>query len=399
MPKKKKLNKKAKPVQNVENESNEQLNNLNEINSKLSKLNIKNNELNIKNEKKKHKSNLGQFYTTNYQYILQNMQIPEDIKIIIEPFTGKGDLLNFIKNKDKYILELYDLDPKYSKTIKRDTLLNPPSYDNKFVLTNPPYLARNKNKDKTLYDKYNCNDLYKCFINNLIDSKCLGGIIIIPLNFLCSIRKSDIDLRKLFCNKFEMKIINIFEEKVFDDTSYTICSIYFIQKNKDEDRQINANIYPANKKINILLNKENNFTFGGELYNLPLNKKIIIKRATKKNKDSKYLTNIFLKCIDDNIDSQLGLKMVENKDIFIDTTSKLSERSYASICINNDNKTVLLEDQKKIILEFNKFIKTKRDKYNSLFLSNYRDSNSIARKRISFDLTFKIINYLMATSV
>ena len=92
------------------------------------------------------KQKLGQFYTTNYDYILK-ICIPNNIKNIIEPFTGEGDLLKFINIKN-YNLELYDIDPKYNGTVKCDTLYNPPNYDNKFVLTNPPYLARNKNTDK-----------------------------------------------------------------------------------------------------------------------------------------------------------------------------------------------------------------------------------------------------------
>ena len=112
------------------------------------------------------KTNLGQFYTTNYDYILQNMLIPAGVSTIIEPFAGNCDLLNFINDKNKYTIELYDIDPKCDNTIQRDTLKDPPTYDNKFVLTNPPYLARNKNKNKELYEKYNCNDLYKCFIIN-----------------------------------------------------------------------------------------------------------------------------------------------------------------------------------------------------------------------------------------
>ena len=40
----------------------------------------------------------------------------------------------------------------------------------------------------------------------------------------------------------------------------------------------------------------------------------------------------------------------------------------------------------------NEYIKEQREKYNSLFLTNYRESNSIARKRISFDLAFRICN-------
>jgi site-specific DNA-adenine methylase len=117
------------------------------------------------------KKQLGQFYTTNYEYILSNMEIPEDTKTIIEPFVGNGDLLKFIKNKCE--IEMYDIDPKYPNTIKQDTLENPPDYTNKFVLTNPPYLARNKSKKKEIYNKYKCNDLYKCFISKF-NRKCMS---------------------------------------------------------------------------------------------------------------------------------------------------------------------------------------------------------------------------------
>ena len=36
----------------------------------------------------------------------------KNIKKIIEPFAGNGDLLNFIKNKDNYKIECYDIEPK-----------------------------------------------------------------------------------------------------------------------------------------------------------------------------------------------------------------------------------------------------------------------------------------------
>ena len=267
---------------------------------------------------------LCQFYTTNYEIILKNMSIPTNIKIIIEPFAGKCDLLKFIDYylkpsvKNKYQLELYDIEPKDKRIIKRDTLINPPNYDFKFVLTNPPYLARNKNKNKKIYDLYNSDDLYKCFIINLIESNCLGGIIIIPVNFLCSYRKKDIMLRKNFIEKYNLILINIFE------------------------------------------NNEN---------------------------------------------KQLGLKMVKDEDIFIDNTKNLSSRSYASLVIYYYNhneicepsvrgnaKKLNLKQQEKLVEMFNKFIKEKREKYNSLFLSNYRDNN---RKRITFDLAFKICIFIL----
>ena len=339
------------------------------------------------------KKQLGQFYTTNYKYILSNMEIPKGIKTIIEPFVGNGDLLNFITDKNKYNIETYDIDPKNANTTKRDTLENPPIYTNKFILTNPPYLARNKSKNKDLYNKYHCNDLYKCFIINIITNICLGGIIIVPVNFICSIRKSDTELRKKFLEIYSIKTVNIFEEKVFDDTSYAVCSIYFVKKT-NHLAHIRLFIYPSGKEMEIDLTTENNYSIGGEIYNIPQNPQYKVQRATKKTIIKTNITNILLKCIDDNINSQLGFKVVEDKDIFIDETAKLSARSYASLVINTP---LTLEQQKTLVDKMNNYIKKNREKYNSLFLTNYRESNTIARKRISFELAFKICNYILST--
>ena len=337
------------------------------------------------------KKQLGQFYTTNYAYILSNMEIPSNVINIIEPFVGNGDLLNFIENKKKYNLEIYDIDPKIAHTIKQETLTNPPDYTDKFILTNPPYLAKNKSKEKYLYEKYKCDDLYKCFIINIISNVCLGGIIIIPLNFISSFRKADIKLREKFLEKYSLEIINIFEEQVFDDTTYTVCSMYFIKKLQNEvNNNIKIYIYPSKKDMIISLTSENNYTIGGEIFNLQQSSKYKIQRATKDTKEN--ITNILLKCIDDNINSQLGFKIVSDKDRYIDNTENLSARSYATLVIN---KSLTLEQQQHLVDEMNKFVKEKREKYNSLFLTNYRESNTIARKRISFDLAFKICNHIL----
>ena len=332
------------------------------------------------------KNELGQFYTTRYEYILSNMIIPDNVKTIVEPFVGKGDLLNFIKDKDKYNFEIYDIDPKIENTVKRDTLSDPPDYSNKFILTNPPYLARNKSKKKDLYDYYDCNDLYKCFILNIISNICDGGIIIVPLNFLSSIRKSDIDLRRKFLEKYTIKIINIFEEQVFNDTTYAVCTIYFV-KNENEMGVIKTYIYPSKKQINICLNSENNYTIGGEIYNLKQNSEYVIRRATRET--TVNITNILLKCIDDSKEKQLGFKIVSDEDRFIDMTENLSARSYATIVIN---KPITLYQQRILVDKLNEYIKSQREKYNSLFLTNYRETD---RKRISFDLAFKICNHFL----
>ena len=270
---------------------------------------------------KTNKQILGQFYTTNQEYILQNIKIPDNIKNIIEPFTGNGDLVIFIekeqeKNNVKYIIECYDIEPKKDYIIKKDTIKNPPDYTNKYLITNPPYLARNKSKDKSLFDKYDVNDLYKCVIKDILTNICLGGILIIPLNFWSSIRIADIELRKLFLEKYNVILLNIFEEQVFDDTTYTICSFQFeLKQNNNNSNILNIIIYPSKTIIKTELNNNNNFMIGGDIYNLKLKNIYKITRLTNKNKE-KSNTNILVKCIDDNINNQIGLSFVEDKDIY-----------------------------------------------------------------------------------
>lgn len=329
------------------------------------------------------KKELGQFYTTNYEYILQNFKIPDNVKNIIEPFAGNGDLIKFLDT----IPECYDIEPKQDFIIKRDTLLNPPDYNNKFIITNPPYLARNKNKCKEIYDKYNQNDLYKCFIYQLIHNDCIGGILIVPLNFWCSIRKSDINLRKMFLQRYDIILLNIFEEKIFDDTTYNICSFQFEKSNNN--KQINCTIYPKKINYTFYLNESNNYSFGGEIYKLPQNKNIKIERLTYKKINSKYKTNIIAKCIDNNINDKI--KLYISNELYIDNTENLTARTFATLIIQPEMSSEL---QEKIVITFNKYLSENRKKYNSLFLTNYRENNSITRKRISFTLLFQIINYI-----
>lgn len=343
----------------------------------------------------KNKKKLGQFFTTNHEYILQNMKISPIIKNIIEPFCGDGDLVSFITSQhSKAKMECYDIDPKKDFITKRDTIKNPPNYNGKYVITNPPYLARNKSDTKELFEQYECNDLYKCFIKELCSNHCIGGIIIVPLNFWCSIRKNDIDLRRLFLQEYTVSLINIFEEKVFDDTSYTVCSFQFErreeEKEEEDDEYININIYPSDKKIKTVLKETNNYMIGGDIYHLET-KDYKITRLTSKNIDEKN-TNILVKCIDDSEEKKICLSYVSEKDIYIDNTPKLSSRTYATLVID---PPINEEKQKWLVKSFNEFLNNYRHKYHSLFLANYRESKDIARKRISFDLVYQICSYLL----
>jgi Eco57I restriction-modification methylase len=339
------------------------------------------------------KKMLGQFMTTNYDHILKNMVIPKDTLTIIEPFCGRGDLLKFLGDDHSYTLECYDIQPQHELAIERDTIMDPPMYSGKFVLTNPPYLARNKAQNKAPFDLYKTNDLYKCFIMSIIKDRCDGGIVIIPLNFLSSIRKGDIQLRKQFMEQYTITQINIFEEQVFDDTTYTTCAIQFKLNESDSAQLISIDIYPSNTHIDTSLTEENHFMLGGHIYNLPTNENYTISRLTRVNKDEVH-TNILAKCIDDNSDNQIGLSIAEIDQLYCDNTDKLSSRTYATLVIS---PPISIEKQTKLVDRFNAYLQSERQKYNSLFLCNYRESKDIARKRISFGLVYSICAYLLLT--
>ena len=94
---------------------------------------------------------------------------------------------------------MYDIDPKSNDIIKQDTLLHPVDLDNKFAITNPPYLARNKSKDKVLFDKYKTNDLYKCYILQLIGAKKhIGGNNYYTIEFFFFNQKRRCEFEKKF---------------------------------------------------------------------------------------------------------------------------------------------------------------------------------------------------------
>jgi hypothetical protein len=337
------------------------------------------------------KQALGQFMTTNQEHILQNLFIPPNVNNIIEPFAGKGDLIKFIPEQDNRAIEMFDIDPQTPETIRRDTIKTPPVYSNKFVLTNPPYLARNKSQDKCLFDKYNENDLYKCFLSELLTENCpIGGIIIIPLNFWSSIRNADIQLRKRFLERFEITHLNIFEEQVFDDTTTTVCSFQFTRRMATTGNMpMPITIFPTQLQLFVSLSEENNYTIGGEIYNLNVNKSYTITRITRKKYTTNGLTNILVKCIDDNADNTIQLSIA---DVYVDETPNQSARTYATLVIQ---PPISKKRQEQLVADFNHLLNAYREKYHSLFLTNYRESKDIARKRISFDLVYQIVGHLL----
>ena len=150
-------------------------------------------------------------------------------------------------------------------------------------------------------------------------------------------------------------------------------------------------LYPSKNRIETVLQDSNNYLIGGEIYKLITKGDYKISRLTKKNKD-KQNTNILVKCIDDNRNSKIGLSFVDNDKVYIDNTPNQTARTYATLIIE---PAINIEKQKELVNKFNKFLEERRIKFNSLFLTNYRESKDIARKRISFDLVYSMVEYIL----
>lgn len=331
------------------------------------------------------KQSLGQFYTTNSKYIIGDLldHIPAN-STIIDPFAGNHDLLNLFSNSFNKLA--YDIDPKLSETIKKDTILDPPNYNNKWIITNPPYLAKNKNKDKTIYNKYKVNDLYKAFIKSTINNNCDGGIYIIPLNFFSD---EDSNIRLDFFSQYKIIKLKIFEEQIFDDTTYTICAFSFIKSTRQNNYNINIIFLPSNENKILTINKDSGFRVGGEFYDLinSINSNIKISRLIK-NSNQIPNTNLLLRSVDTGSnDGRISLSI---SDHFYGLST---DRVFATILTS---KFISTNGQNFIATEFNRLLEEYREKYNSLFLTNFRNSTKqYSRKRIAFDVAYKLIQYVI----
>ncbi len=354
----------------------------------------------INNTKSTHKKNRGQFYTTNSDYILEGFaHPPDDVECIVEPFAGKGDLIKWVQNTGSTVpIRAYDIEPKMQGIQQQDTLQFPPDYNNSWIITNPPYLARNKSTSKEIYDVYNTNDLYKCFILSVVkQANCKGGIFIIPAGFFFSPRDIDVRCRSEFMSMYKITKIKYFEESVFDDTTTTIVAFSFERADCVLKEQfVEWEILPSRDIKIFHMSSENDWIIGGDIYHLPIHKSIQIRRSVEGQplKDGEQQTYITLNALDSG--TKDGRICLEYKKNYIYPAKECS-RTYATLRISG--KELSEDEQIQLCREFNTFIEQKRDETWSLFLPQFRESKEYARKRIPFELAYRILLHIISRQI
>jgi hypothetical protein len=350
-------------------------------------------EMSTKEDTKKTR---GQFYTTNSSYILEGFDLPpSDIRCIVEPFAGKGDLLDWVKQSGCTAkIEAYDIDPKHADVQKRDTLLHPPDYSNAWILTNPPYLARNKCEKKEIYDMYDTNDLYKCFLTSVVNqNNCRGGIFIIPAGFFFSPRDIDVRCRHAFLKTFHITKVKYFEETVFDDTTTTIVAFSFERATSElSDQHVDWVLLPSNLQKTFHMSAASDWIIGGDIYTIPVPDTVKVRRHVENQplRDNEQQLHITLNALDSGTkDGRIGLTY--KKDYIY--PAKECSRTYATFRITG--KRLNEEEQIQLCKEFNQFLEEKRKDTWSLFLPQFRESKEYARKRIPFELAYRIFLHLI----
>jgi hypothetical protein len=342
----------------------------------------------------------GQFYTTRCDYILNGLPLPlHSSARIIEPFAGTGDLLTWLEKNATATdlpIEAYDIEPKRADIVQRDTLMHPPNYSNAFVITNPPYLARNKCQDKTVFDKYDTNDLYKCFMHSVLP-ECAAGIFIIPAGIFLSPRDIDARCRSQFLTNHRLLQVKYFEETVFEDTPTTVVAVAFERSPVQMTEQLVEWVsLPSGARKTFQMRSEHGWIIGGDIYDLPVQAGVKVFRHVEGHalKAGEQLTEMTLCALDSG--TEHGRICLEYKPGYT-YPAKDCSRSYATLCIHG--ATLTPAQQERICNQFNELIEKKRQETWSLFLPQYRESKEYARKRIPFDLAYRIVQHLMMTTM
>lgn len=307
----------------------------------------------------------GQFFTKNASALLQQYAHLVQGKSIIDPFAGGGDLLTWALSNGAAEVSGFDIEPAHSEVQQRDSLLDPPDMRGKFLVTNPPYLAANKAKDKRPFQKWAQSDLYKCHLAYLVDSGCDEGILILPTNF---ISESSPKARDLFFRHFEVSQLDYYYYPVFPDVTTGI-AVFSFKRLKEvlkgvQSTWIPTRIHYSLEKVVeeiVVLKSVDRWLYGPEFFRYIDIAPYPIEKWT--GKEQGFLSNIVLGLLDKGAWPQ-GLSYNEGQPV---VCGDKSFTTYQLVFPQQISET----KQRSLVEMFNSRLKHFRAKYHGLFLANF----------------------------
>lgn len=313
--------------------------------------------------KQSHKQKHGQFFTKNARELLARFSPFLKGKDVIDPFAGECDLLDFATENGALSVSGCDLEPLRNFIHKRDSILNPPDFNGKFLLTNPPYLCSNKNKDKTAYDMWGYNDLYKCHIASFVD-KVDEGIIILPSNFLS---ESSPRIRSLFFSHYTIVDCDYYYYPVFPNVTTGIMVFYF-KKDLAEEKNFPCRIHYSPSEVvetTVTLSAKYDWLHGKDFFDYVRGYDKSIKKWTGKEAGS--LTSVVVGLLDKGKWKQ-GFSINKAEPIVCRETTFTTYQMVLE-------REIPIDIQEKVVELSNKKMDEFRSKYHGLFLSNYMGAN------------------------
>lgn len=304
------------------------------------------------------KQSAGQYFTSNAAYILSGLEHTVKNKQIIDPFAGNNDLTKWAIDNGAISYKSYDIAPLSSETIYNDSLLSPPDYTD-MVVTNPPYLSKNKSKThKEIFDKWNESDLYKCHIKSLVESNNQESIQILPSNFLCESRAKT---RELLFFHYAIVYAKYWCVPVFDDATTGVVVLHLKRKTHPNHNTQSFEMMYNDNLISIQLEHKYGYLYGKEFFealaigsNFDIIKTDIGMAAPN--------TNIIVGLLDKGKYS--GLHYNDSLPIYCKKTSFTTYQITLSINID-------IELQQDMVVLFNELLTKYRKQYYGMFLANY----------------------------
>ena len=333
---------------------------------------------------------LGQFFTTHAAKVLQGLEKRIIGKDVFDPFAGAGDLLAWAESNGAKSVAGQDIDQcNESSIVSVGDSLDGTRHGG-FILTNPPYLYVNRADAATKGRLRGTghDDLYMLAMESLLDSD--EGIIIVPVNFF-SAENAEFIRRKFFA-RFDIRRANIFTDQVFDDTTCNVVAFHYTRSTiQRASTSFEAHFIPGKEAKLFEVAEKHGWTIGGEFLsdvwstgNCAGAHRLIEGMPESASSDN----IIILKAIDGSSKCD-QIRLIDKRELGVDALpGKKTSRAMAHILLDG----VSISQQEEVIKEFNATLRLQREKYSSMFLTNFRDFN---RKRIGFDFAYCMISMIL----